>query len=156
MAQNNGFSLDFKGFLDYAEEIDELGIGDALLEVVKEAITETKDFVNKECESALNSSKYSFTEGEKYSQGKARASLEKVKQMPVEVNGTEVIGYAGFDLEDAPEVLPLAYGTPHLAKDKALFNAIKVKGGVKKSVEKLQSDIFKSSLAKLITEGGNG
>lgn len=156
MAQNKGFSLDFKGFLDYAEEIDKLGKGDALLEVVKEAITETKDFINKECESALNSSKYSFNKGEKYSQGKARASLEKVKQMPVEVNGTEVIGYAGFNLEDAPEVLPLAYGTPHLAKDKALYNAIKVKGSVKKNVEKLQSDIFKNSLSKLITEGGNG
>jgi hypothetical protein len=154
MAQNSGFGIDFKGFLDFAEEIDELGKGDALLEVVKEAIQETKDYVNSECEKALDSSKYSFTEGENYSQGKARASLEKVKQMPVEVNGTEVTGYAGFNLEDAPEVLPLAYGTPHLAKDKALYNAIKVKGGVKKNVEKLQSNIFHSSLAKLIN--GNG
>lgn len=153
MAQNNGFSLDFKGFLDYAEEIDELGKGE-LLEVVKEAITATKDFVNNECEKALNNSKYSFDKGENYSQGKARASLEKVKQMPVEVNGTEVIGYAGFDLEDAPEVLPLAYGTPHLANDKALYNAIKVKGRVKKDVEKLQSDIFKNSLKRLMN--GNG
>lgn len=154
MAQNNGFSLDFKGFLDFAEEIDELGKGDALLEVVKEAIQETKDYVNSECEQALNNSKYSFDEGEKYSQGKARASLEKVKKMPVEVSGTEVTGYAGFDLADAPEVLPLAYGTPHLAKDKALYNAIKVKGSVKKKVEKLQSDIFKKSLDRLLN--GNG
>lgn len=154
MAQNNGFSLDFKGFLDYAEEIDELGKGGALLEVVKEAITQTKDFVNSECEQALNSSKYSFDKGENFSQGKARASLEKVKQMPVEVNGTEVTGYAGFDLADAPEVLPLAYGTPHLAKDKNLYNAIKVKGSVKKKVEKLQSDIFKNSLDRLMN--GNG
>ena len=154
MAQNNGFSLDFNGFLDLAEEIDELGKGDTLLEVVKETIQETKDFVNRECEKALNSSKYSFDKGENYSQGKARASLEKVKQMPVEVDGTTVTGYAGFDLEEAPEVLPLAYGTPHLAKDKALYNAIKVKGKVKKNVEKLQSDIFKNSLAKIMN--GNG
>lgn len=154
MAQNNGFSLDFKGFLDFAEEIDELGKGDALLEVVKEAITATKDYVNSECEQALNNSKYSFDKGENYSQGKARASLEEVKKMPVEVSGTVVTGYAGFNLEDAPEVLPLAYGTPHLAKDKALYNAIKVKGRVKKDVEKLQSDIFKNSLDRLMN--GNG
>jgi len=154
MAQNNGFSLDFNGFLDFAEEIDKLGNGDELLEVVKEAIQETKDFVNSECEKALNNSKYSFDKGENYSQGKARASLEKVKQMPVEVNGTEVTGYAGFDLAEAPEVLPLAYGTPHLAKDKNLFNAIKVKGSVKKKVEKLQCDIFKNSLDRLMN--GNG
>lgn len=150
MAQNKGFGLDFNGFLDLAEEIDELGKGDALLAVVEDTIRHTKDFVNSECEQALDSSKYSFDKGENYSQGKARASLEKVKQMPVEVNGTEVTGYAGFDLEDAPEVLPLAYGTPHLAKDKKLYNAIKVKGGVKKKVEKLQSDIFKSFWDMLI------
>lgn len=154
MAQNNGFSLDFKGFLDFAEEIDELGKGDALLEVVKEALHETKEFVNKECEQALNSSKYSFDKGENYSQGKARASLEEVKKMPVEVSGTEVTAYAGFNLEDAPEVLPLAYGTPHLAKDNKLYNAIKVKGRVKKDVEQLQSKIFKNSLDKLLN--GNG
>lgn len=150
MAQNKGFSLDFKGFLDFAEEIDNLGKDGMLLAVVEDTIRYTKDFINSECEQALNNSKYSFDEGEKYSQGKARASLEKVKKMPVEVNGTEVTGYAGFDLADAPEVLPLAYGTPHLAKDKALYNAIKVKGGVKKKVEKLQSDIFKSAFDMLI------
>ena len=156
MAQNKGFSLDFKGFLDYAEEIDELGRGDALLEVVKDTIEQTKDFVNKECEQALNSSKYSFTEGVGYSQGKARASLEEVKQMPVEVTGTTVTGYAGFNLKDAPEVMPLAYGTPHLAKDTKLYNAIKVKGKVKKEVEKLQKDVFTKSLDRLLAEGGNG
>ena len=150
MAQNKGFSLDFKGFLDFAEEIDNLGKDGILLAVVEDTIRYTKDFINSECEQALNNSKYSFDEGEKYSQGKARASLEKVKKMPVEVNGTEVTGYAGFDLADAPEVLPLAYGTPHLAKDKALYNAIKVKGSVKKKVEKLQSDIFKSAFDMLI------
>lgn len=151
--QNKGFSLDFKGFLDFAESIDELGKGDALLEVVTEAMQQTKDFVNGECEKALNSSKYSFTEGEKYSQGKARASLAKVKQMPVEVDGTTVTAYAGFDLEDAQEVLPLAYGTPHLAGDKKLYNAIKVKGKVKTQVAKLQNDIFTKSLEKLANGG---
>ena len=156
MAQNKGFGLDFTDFLELAEKIDELGKGDALLEVAKEAIQQTKDYVNSEAEKALNSSKYSFTKGERYSQGEARASLEKVKQMPLDTNGTEIIGYAGFDLTDAPEVLPLAYGTPHLAKDKNLYNAIKVKGKVKKNVEKLQAKIFTEALGKLVTEGGNG
>ena len=146
MAQNKGFGIDFKGFLDLAEEIDKLGSGDELLQAATQTIELTKDYVNGEVEKALNSSQYSFTEGEKYSQGKARASLEAVKKMPVEVNGTEVIGYAGFDLADAPEVLPLAYGTPHLAKDKKLYNAIKVKGAVKKEVERLQAEAFNNAL----------
>ncbi len=150
MAQNKGFSLDFKGFLDFAEDIDKLGGSDMLLAVVEDTIRYTKDFVNEECEKALDNSKYSFEEGEGYSKGKARASLEKVKKMPVEVDGTEVTGYAGFDLAEAEEALILAYGTPHLSKDKALYNAIKVKGRVKKDVEKLQSEIFKSALDMLL------
>lgn len=146
MAQNKGFGIDFNGFLDLAEEIDKLGSGETLLQVATQTIELTKDYVNSEVEKALNSSQYSFTEGEKYSQGKARASLETVKRMPVEVNGTEVIGYAGIDLAEAPEVLPLAYGTPHLAKDKKLYNAIKVKGAVKKEVERLQAEAFNNAL----------
>jgi hypothetical protein len=139
-----------------AEDIDNLGGSDALLDIVKEALTETKDYVNNECEAALNSSKYSFDKGVNYSQGDARRSLNRVKQMPVEVEGTEVTAYAGFDLDVAPEVLPLAYGTPHLAKDSKLYNAIKVKGGVKKEIDKIQSEIFTNALARLVTEGGNG
>lgn len=150
MAQNKGFGIDFKGFLDFAEDIDNLGKSDILLAVAQDTIRYTKDYVNNECEQAINSSKYSFTEGVDYSQGKARASLEEVKKMPIEVNGTEVVGYAGFNLEDAPEVLPLAYGTPHLAKDTKLYNALKVKGKVKKGVESLQSKIFKNSFDMLI------
>lgn len=153
MAVNKGFSLDFSGFLDLAESIDELGKGDTLLTVVTEAIQETKDLVNGECEKAMASSKYSFDEGNKYSQGKAKASLEKVKKMPVEVSGSIVTGYAGFDLADAPEVLMIAYGAPHTPKDNKLYNAIKVKGRVKKDVEKLQSDIFAKGLSKLVNGG---
>lgn len=146
MAQNKGFGLDFKGFLDLAESLDELAGGEVLLQATRQTLEETKDYVNKEVEQALDSSAYSFDKGVKYSQGVARASFEKVKEMPVEVNGTEVTAYAGFDLKEAPEVLPLAYGTPHLAKDKKLYNAIKVKGGVKKEVERLQSKAFHNAL----------
>ena len=153
MAVNKGFGLDFSGFLDLAESIDELGKGDALLEVVTDAITQTKDLVNSECEQALKSSKYNFTEGAGYSQGRARASLEEVKKMPVEVNGSQVVGYAGFDLAVAPEVLMIAYGAPTTPKDKNIYNAIKVKGRVKKDIEKLQSDIFQNGLKKLVNGG---
>ena len=146
MAQNKGFGLDFKGFLDFAEAIDELTNGEMLMQIVTQTLEKTKDYVNGEVEKALNSSKYSFEKGVKYSQGDARASFEKVRNMPVEVNGTVVTAYAGFDLEDAPEVLPLAYGTPHLEKDKNLYNAIKVKGKVKKQVEKLQAVAFTNAL----------
>lgn len=149
MAQNKGFSLDFNGFLDLAEDISKQYGDEALLQATEKALDETRKYVNGECEAALNSSKYSFDKGVKYSQGDARRALERVKKMPVEVSGTEVTAYAGFDLDVAPEVLPLAYGTPHLAKDKKLYNAIKVKGSVKNEVAKIQAEVFRTAL-----EGG--
>ena len=134
MAQNKGFSLDFNGFLDLAEDISNIS-DEVLLEATVKALDESRKLVNIEVGKAMKASKYSFKKGERYSQGNARESLIKVSETPIEVNGTEVTAYAGFSLEDAPEVLALAYGTPHLAKDTKLYNAIKVKGQVKKQID---------------------
>ena len=149
MAQNKGFSLDFNGFLDLAESISEIG-NEVLLEATVKALEETKDLVNIEVGKAMKASPYSFKKGEKYSQGHARQSLIEVDAKPIEISGTEVTAYAGFNLEDAPEVLALAYGTPHLAKDTKLYNAIKVKGKVKKQVNQLQERIFNEALREAL------
>lgn len=146
MAANGGFSLDFKGFLDLAEEISERFSDEWLLYAAEQAIEETRKYVNGEIAAAMDTSKYSFTEGIGYSQGDAVASLTEVSNMPTKVEGTVVTAYAGVDLEKAPEVLMLAYGTPHLAKDTKLYNAIKVKGMVKKEVERIQKKVFDTVL----------
>jgi hypothetical protein len=151
MAQNKGFSLDFKGFLDLAEDISERYGDEALLEATEQALDETRKYVNAELREAMKSSKYSFTESVGYSQGEAMRSLAKVESMPIETSGTIVTAYAGFDLEEAPEALILAYGSPHLAKDTRLYNAIKVKGKVKNEVALLQHKVFTAAL-----EGGTG
>lgn len=149
MAQNKGFSLDFNGFLDLAEDISNIG-NETLLEATAKALDESRKLVNIEVGKAMKASPYSFKKGEKYSQGHARESLIDVAETPIEVSGTEVTAYAGFNLEDAPEVLALAYGTPHLAKDTKLYNAIKVKGKVKKQVDKLQEAIFNEALKEAL------
>lgn len=149
MAQNKGFSLDFKGFLDLAEDISNID-NEMLLEATTKALDESRKLVNIEVGKAMKASPYSFKKGEKYSQGHARESLIEVDKTPIEVSGTEVTAYAGFNLEDAPEVLALAYGTPHLAKDTKLYNAIKVKGKVKKQVDKLQEAIFNEALKEAL------
>lgn len=145
MALNKGFGIDFNGFLDLAEEIDRKWSGSEsfLIPVVAEALEATRDYVNGEIERAIKNSKYNFDAGEGYSQGDIKRSLEKVKQMPVEINGTEVTAYAGIDMSDqAEEILYLVYGAPHTPKDSKLYNAIKVKGNVKKEVDKIQREIF--------------
>lgn len=151
MAQNKGFSLDFKGFLDLAEEISEIG-NETLLEATVKALDESRNLVNIEVGKAMKASPYSFKKGEKYSQGHARKSLIEVAEKPVEIDGTTVTAYAGFNLENAPEVLPLAYGTPHLAKDTKLYNAIKVKGKVKKQVDQIQEQIFNEALKEALNK----
>lgn len=148
MAQNKGFSLDFKGFLDLAEEMSEQFGNEALLGAAEQALTKTKEYVDKEIFLAMNGSTFNFTKGEGYSQGKAIKSFTEVSNMPVKVEGTTVTAYSGFDLEDAPEALILAtYGAPHRAADTKLKNAIKVKGKVKKEVEQIQKETFINALA---------
>lgn len=145
-----GFSLDFNGFLDLAEEIGNLGEG-YLQDAVDRAFTASKNYVNDEIESAMNASKYHF-DGTGYSKGKAKASFEKVRQKPVEWNGTTATAYIGVDLSEAPEMIFLIYGTPHMQKDTKLYNAIKVKGKIKKEVERIQ----KAEFDKVIEEALNG
>ena len=152
MAVNKGFSLDFNGFLDLAEDISNIS-DEVLLEATVKALDESRKVVNIEVGKAMKESRYSFNKGEKYSQGDARESLIEVSNIPVEVNGTTVTAYAGVDLEKAPEVLMLASGTPHLSKDTKLYNAIKVKGNVKKTIDKIQEDIFTETLKEALHNG---
>ena len=147
MAVNKGFGLDFNGFLDLAEDISEKYSDEWLLYAAEQAIEETRKYVNGEIYEAMKDSRYSFDKGSDYSQGKALDSFNEVANMPTEVSGTAVTAYAGFNLEDAPEALILAYGTPNLAKDTKLYNAIKVKGKVKKEVDRIQKKVFDTVLA---------
>lgn len=145
-----GFSLDFDGFLDYARELGELG-EDTLIKAVDDAFTASKDFVNDEIEKAMDRSSYHF-DGTGYSKGKSKKSLEKIRNMPVEWQGTTAKAYVGVDLAEAPGMLFIINGTPHMKKDTKIYNAIKVKGKIKKEVEQIQKDIF----AKAIEEALNG
>ena len=144
-----GFSLDFDGFLDLAKDIGELG-DDALKKAVNDALTASKDYANAEIEKAMNSSRYNFNAGQGYSKGKAKASLQKVKQKPVEWKGTVASAYIGVDLSDAPEMIFIMYGTPHMKKDTAIYNALKVKGKHKKKIAELQKDIFNNALEEAL------
>lgn len=149
MAVNKGFGIDFNGFLDLAEEISEKYNDEFLLYAAEQALVKTKDYVNGELNKVVNiggASKWSFDKGIGYSQGKAKDSFNEVAQMPVKVEGKQVTAYAGFNLEDAPEALLIAYGTPHKAADKKIYNAIKVKGKVKKEVDRIQKEVFNTVL----------
>lgn len=149
MARNK-FDLNFDGFLDLAKDIDAMGEG-YLQKAVNNAFTATKDFVNAEVERAMASSPFNF-DGQGYSKGESKKSLEEVKAMPVEWNGTVATAKAGVNLSDAPQAIILAYGTPHLSGDKNLLNALKVKGKVRQEVDRIQAEEFN----KVMEEALNG
>jgi hypothetical protein len=150
MALNKGFSLDFKGFLDFAEDISNIS-DELLLDTTKKALEASRDIVNIEIGKAMKNSKFSFKKGEKFSQGTARASLIEIDKMPIEIDGTEVTAYAGVDLEKAPEVLILSlYGTPNETKDTKLYHAVAVKGKVRNQVNRVQEQIFSEALKEAL------
>lgn len=149
MARNK-FDLNFDGFLDLAKDIDALGEG-YLQKAVDNAFTATKNFVNAEIENAMDASPYNF-DGQGYSKGESKKSLEEVKAKPVEWNGTVATAKAGVNLSEAPQAIILAYGTPHHAGDKKLLNALKVKGNVRKEVDRIQAEEFN----KVMEEALNG
>ena len=145
----NNFSLDFDGFLDYARQVSELG-EDALKKAVENAFKASKDYVNEEVEKAMDASPYHF-DNTGYSRGKGKKSLEKVKEMPVEWDGTVSKAYVGVRMREALEVHFIIHGAPHTPKDTNLFNAIKVKGKHKKEVERIQQEEFKKVIEEALS-----
>lgn len=150
MARRSRWDLDFEGFMDLSKDISERYGNEALLKATKEALGETKKYVNAEIEKAMNSSKYHF-DGAGFSKGESRKSLEEVDRMPIETIGTIVKAKAGVDLAKAPQVIILASGTPHIKKDSKLNNAIRVKGNIRKEVDRIQKEVF----LKVLAEGNN-
>lgn len=148
-----GFSLDFDGFLDLAEDISNIS-DDLLLEATKNALDQSRVYVNERVGQALKKSQYNFRKGEGYSKGATRESLIEVSKMPLEVNGTQVIAYAGIDMEKAPEAVILAVeGAPHRSPDLNLRHALQVKGKVRKQVDKIQEEIFTAALKEALNNG---
>lgn len=147
MAKKSRWDINFDGFMDLAREISEKYGDEALLNATAKALDETRKYVNGEIEKAMNESKYHFNGGG-YSKGRSKQSLEKVKQMPIEINGSVVSAKAGVDLAEAPQVIILASGTPHIKKDTKLNNAIRVKGKVKKEVDEIQQKVFFEALER--------
>lgn len=150
MAKNK-FGLNFDGFLDLARQVDEIG-GDALKKATDNALTKSKDYINAEVIKAMDASPYSFIAGKKYSQGKARSSVEEVEKMPVKWDGTLATAYLGVDLAKAPEAVILAMGTPHLKADTKLKNALKVKGKVRKEASRIQQEEFQKVISEVMND----
>lgn len=147
MAKNN--LIDYKDLIRLQQKVADLG--DAVLkQATINALQKSKDYANQKVEEAMNESIYNF-KGKGRSSGRALKNAQLVSTIPVEEAGGFVYAYVGVSWAVAPEVTYLAYGTPHIAADFRLHNAIKVEGPIKKEVLRIQQEEFN----KVLQEGMN-
>lgn len=147
-----GVSIDFKGFTNLAKQLGELG-DEPLKKAVDNAFTRSKDYLNNEIEQLMDQSPYNFERGQGYSKGKAKASLELVRNMPVMWSGNIAEAFIGVRLRDALELNFIIYGTPHMAADYRLHNAVKVKGKYAEEVSKIQQEEFNKVIREALNNG---
>lgn len=107
------FSLQFHGWEEMMSNLDELS-HHGVLEGTKKALIETHKVVTPKLEAAIK--KHHLT-------GETEASL--VKEPRINVVGTMVSIDVGFDLDNGglPSIW-LMHGTPRIAPDKALYQAL--------------------------------
>lgn len=147
MAKNK-YALDFEGFLDLADKVEQMNDRNTLTYVAKNALDESKKYVQKAVDEAMSlSTRYHYKKGEKYATGRMLESSKKVSGIESDVVGTRVTAYIGFDLAESPEAVFALYGTPHKNKDAVLYRAVKVKGAIRKNVDKIQAQVFNNAVA---------
>ena len=146
-----GISIDFNGITELQTTLASLG-GEVYKKAVVNALAASKDYVNGEILKAMEQSPYNF-DGKGYSQEKAKKGLSKVEKMDVEVRGAEAVAYAGVSFNEAPELWYIAHGAPHTPADPNIYNAVRVKGKVKKEVERIQQEEFTKVIEEALRNG---
>ncbi len=145
MARTN-LGLDFTGFKRLSNKIEELG-HQYLKQATINALQKSKDYANIKVEEAMDSSPYHFKKAKgSRATGNARKNAAEVEKMPVEEVADFIYAYVGVSWYVAPEITYLAYGTPHIAADFRLHNAVKVNGSIKKEVLRIQQEEFNKVL----------
>lgn len=134
-------SIIFDGFKDLASEIDRAG-GD-LKSAVNEALTETQSLVQNNVTTA--SAPYAGKGLKGYAEGDMFRSI--INDARVDWHGQIAEVSVGFNLSEKGgwHSIFVMYGTPKMAKDQKVYNAIK---GTKtqKDIAKLQQEIMEKHL----------
>lgn len=133
-------SIIFDGFKDLAAEIDRSG-GD-LQGAVNEALIETQKQIQSNVSSAA--APYAAKGRKGYATGKMYAAI--VNDGAVSWHGSIAEVNVGFGLRNGGwHSIFVMYGTPRMAKDTAVYNAIKG-AATKKQIAKLQEEVMSKYL----------
>lgn len=135
MPKKNRLSVDFKGFAEVAENLDRLG-GD-LKEVTDKALEESRKLVDSQLHSKMiKHHRTGVTE---------RSILDNAR---VKWSGWISEVEVGFDISNGglPSIF-LMYGTPRMAKDQNLYNAV-YGSATKRKINELQKKVFDDAVKK--------
>lgn len=132
-------SITFDGFADLAEQIDRMG-GD-LHKAVDEALEATQEVVKSNLIPAAAIYDRKGLKG--YATGAMYRSL--IKDTEVIWNGSVAEVRVGFNLSQNWHSIFVMYGTPRMAKDPKIYNAIKG-AKTKKDIEAVQQEILQKYL----------
>ena len=137
----------FDGFEDLAYAIDKAG-GD-LKSAVDEALVETQKLIQQNVASAA--APYAAKGRKGYATGRMYSTI--IGDGAVSWEGSVATVNAGFGISDSGgwHSIFIMYGTPRMAKDTAVYNAIKG-AKTKKEIEKIQQEIMQ----KYVILGGEG
>lgn len=132
MSKKNKVTIDFKGFEEYAENLDKLG-GD-LKSAVDKALLESKDFVDEQLRTEMSKHK------------RTGRTVSTIKDDDVEWSGTLASIDVGFSISHGGLAsIFLMYGTPRAQPDRKLYNAIYGRT-TKRKVREIQEEIFTKAI----------
>ena len=146
-------SIDYKALQKLQDKIANLG-SEYVKQATINALTKSKEYANSKVEEAMDNSVYHFKKAKgSRATGNALKVANEVSQLPVEVVGGFVYAYVGVSWSVAPEVTYLAFGTPHIAADWRLHQAVKVTGKIKEEVLRIQQEEFNKVMKEAMNNG---
>lgn len=142
MARKNKIGLQFSGFEELAEKLDELQ-GD-LKKTTEDALRKSKAVVTTNLLKATQ--KPNLPAHGKYSKGDTRHSIDTSKSVNWE--GTTGSIHVGFEFKKSGlKSIFLMYGTPRMKKVQAIYDAV-YGSKTKTQIRKIQKETFQEAIKK--------
>lgn len=137
MAKKVKLTIDFKQFVNVAEQVARLGGN--VDTVVEDCLKKSRDLVTDNLKQEMR--KHHLT-------GDTEKSIRDNEPVKWERDRASI--KVGFDIANGglPSIF-LMYGTPRMKKDKKLYNAV-YGAKIKKEVKKLQQEIFNGEVNRLL------
>lgn len=141
MAKKRKTGVEIVGLDELIESLERFG--EDVSKVADKALIQTKEYINQNLISAMNSSRFDFDSRS----GNTRKSLDQDKR--TEHGDGQVSILAGYDIANGGIAsIMLMYGTPTITPDRKLYAAV-FGAKTKKEVAEIQGEVFQNALREV-------